>query len=356
MRRDGRRGAARRRACRPASSRCCPGEGDVGCGARARPARARRSPSRARRRGPEILAAAAEVRRRAAPHQARHRRDGRQELRDRRLRRGPRRGRPRDHALGVRLRRPEVLGCRARARARGDRRGVSLERLAGASTRCRSARPTRSASTSAAVIEAQRASASSATAGIAAARADRPAPARSPTAGLLLPRRALVSDLAEGLAACSREEIFGPLLALETRRGRRGGAATRIEALALRAHRRPVLRNPRTVARRRRALPVGNLYVNRHITGAMVGRQPFGGNRLSGRAQSRRPRLPARVRRRSRRQRERGAPRSRRVSATARRGGRMSTGMSGSRGRALAPIRSRFYSDQCGYVITATTE
>ena len=27
---------------------------------------------------------------------------------------------------------------------------------------------------------------------------------------------------------------------------------------------------------------VGNLYVNREITGAMVGRQPFGGNRLSG--------------------------------------------------------------------------
>ena len=27
---------------------------------------------------------------------------------------------------------------------------------------------------------------------------------------------------------------------------------------------------------------VGNLYVNRGITGAMVGRQPFGGNRRSG--------------------------------------------------------------------------
>lgn len=27
---------------------------------------------------------------------------------------------------------------------------------------------------------------------------------------------------------------------------------------------------------------IGNLYVDRHITGAMVGRQPFGGNRLSG--------------------------------------------------------------------------
>ena len=29
-------------------------------------------------------------------------------------------------------------------------------------------------------------------------------------------------------------------------------------------------------------MPVGNLYVNRSITGAMVARQPFGGNRLSG--------------------------------------------------------------------------
>jgi predicted nucleic acid-binding Zn ribbon protein len=29
-------------------------------------------------------------------------------------------------------------------------------------------------------------------------------------------------------------------------------------------------------------LPAGTLYVTRHITGALVGRQPFGGNRLSG--------------------------------------------------------------------------
>jgi RHH-type proline utilization regulon transcriptional repressor/proline dehydrogenase/delta 1-pyrroline-5-carboxylate dehydrogenase len=28
--------------------------------------------------------------------------------------------------------------------------------------------------------------------------------------------------------------------------------------------------------------PVGNLYVNRGTTGAKVGRQPFGGNKLSG--------------------------------------------------------------------------
>ena len=41
-------------------------------------------------------------------------------------------------------------------------------------------------------------------------------------------------------------------------------------------------RDPRTVTRVATRSPVGNLYVNRAITGAMVGRQPFGGNRLSG--------------------------------------------------------------------------
>ena len=41
-------------------------------------------------------------------------------------------------------------------------------------------------------------------------------------------------------------------------------------------------RDPPTVRYVRARTPVGNLYVNRGITGAMVGRQPFGGNRLSG--------------------------------------------------------------------------
>ena len=41
-------------------------------------------------------------------------------------------------------------------------------------------------------------------------------------------------------------------------------------------------RDPAVVEHVSRRLPVGNLYVNRHITGAMVARQPFGGNRLSG--------------------------------------------------------------------------
>ena len=41
-------------------------------------------------------------------------------------------------------------------------------------------------------------------------------------------------------------------------------------------------RSPATVEHVARRAPVGNLYVNRGITGAMVGRQPFGGNRRSG--------------------------------------------------------------------------
>ena len=43
-------------------------------------------------------------------------------------------------------------------------------------------------------------------------------------------------------------------------------------------------RSPATIERVAARLPVGNLYVNRGITGAMVGRQPFGGNRRSGSA------------------------------------------------------------------------
>ena len=41
-------------------------------------------------------------------------------------------------------------------------------------------------------------------------------------------------------------------------------------------------RNPRHVELARREFRAGNLYINRKITGAMVGRQPFGGLRLSG--------------------------------------------------------------------------
>jgi RHH-type proline utilization regulon transcriptional repressor/proline dehydrogenase/delta 1-pyrroline-5-carboxylate dehydrogenase len=41
-------------------------------------------------------------------------------------------------------------------------------------------------------------------------------------------------------------------------------------------------RSPEHFERARRELLVGNLYLNRGITGALVGRQPFGGFRMSG--------------------------------------------------------------------------
>jgi RHH-type proline utilization regulon transcriptional repressor/proline dehydrogenase/delta 1-pyrroline-5-carboxylate dehydrogenase len=56
-------------------------------------------------------------------------------------------------------------------------------------------------------------------------------------------------------------------LALQVRYGLTGGVYSR---------------NPTHIARACREFRVGNLYVNRPITGAIVGRQPFGGSRMSG--------------------------------------------------------------------------
>jgi RHH-type proline utilization regulon transcriptional repressor/proline dehydrogenase/delta 1-pyrroline-5-carboxylate dehydrogenase len=80
-----------------------------------------------------------------------------------------------------------------------------------------------------------------------------------------------------------REEIFGPLLAVETVSGVEE-ALELVAALPYALTGGLFCRNPRTVEYVASRTPVGNLYVNRHITGAMVGRQPFGGNRLSGAA------------------------------------------------------------------------
>ena len=43
-----------------------------------------------------------------------------------------------------------------------------------------------------------------------------------------------------------------------------------------------ISRSPAAIARVRREFRVGNLYINRGITGAMVERQPFGGFKMSG--------------------------------------------------------------------------
>src|SRR2546426_311898 len=79
----------------------------------------------------------------------------------------------------------------------------------------------------------------------------------------------------------AREEVFGPVLALLRARGFD-------EALGFANSTQDALtgglfsRSPRNIALAREEFLVGNLYINRGITGALVGRQPFGGGRLSG--------------------------------------------------------------------------
>jgi RHH-type proline utilization regulon transcriptional repressor/proline dehydrogenase/delta 1-pyrroline-5-carboxylate dehydrogenase len=82
-------------------------------------------------------------------------------------------------------------------------------------------------------------------------------------------------------ARISQEEIFGPVLAVIK-------ARDLPEALAIANGTDYALtggcysRSPATLARVRQEFAVGNLYLNRPITGALVARQPFGGFKLSG--------------------------------------------------------------------------
>jgi RHH-type proline utilization regulon transcriptional repressor/proline dehydrogenase/delta 1-pyrroline-5-carboxylate dehydrogenase len=83
------------------------------------------------------------------------------------------------------------------------------------------------------------------------------------------------------LATIAQEEIFGPVLAVihatdfeealrtanETEYALTGGLYSR---------------SPAHIQRVKEAFQVGNLYINRKITGAFVGRQPFGGFKMSG--------------------------------------------------------------------------
>jgi RHH-type transcriptional regulator, proline utilization regulon repressor / proline dehydrogenase / delta 1-pyrroline-5-carboxylate dehydrogenase len=91
---------------------------------------------------------------------------------------------------------------------------------------------------------------------------------------------ALVADLPAD-ADLLRDEVFGPLLSIEPVASV-AEACDRVDALPFALTGGLFARNPDTVSEVAARTPVGNLYVNRHITGAMVGRQPFGGNRLSG--------------------------------------------------------------------------
>ena len=90
----------------------------------------------------------------------------------------------------------------------------------------------------------------------------------------------IFADVPPG-AKIAQEEIFGPVLCVIR-------AADLGEALAIANGTRYALtgglhsRSPANIERVRREFRVGNLYINRTITGALVGRQPFGGFKLSG--------------------------------------------------------------------------
>ena len=78
-----------------------------------------------------------------------------------------------------------------------------------------------------------------------------------------------------------REEIFGPLLAV-SRVASVEEACEVVDSLPFALTGGLFSRSPEVVDYVSRRTPVGNLYVNRGITGAMVARQPFGGNKRSG--------------------------------------------------------------------------
>lgn len=77
------------------------------------------------------------------------------------------------------------------------------------------------------------------------------------------------------------DEVFAPLATLE-KVPDLNTAVRMIDASSFALTAGLFTRNPEHAREFEQSSPVGNLYINRGITGAMVGRQPFGGNRLSG--------------------------------------------------------------------------
>jgi RHH-type transcriptional regulator, proline utilization regulon repressor / proline dehydrogenase / delta 1-pyrroline-5-carboxylate dehydrogenase len=102
---------------------------------------------------------------------------------------------------------------------------------------------------------------------------------RVPDRGYFVPPTVVAVDDPD--VPMAREEIFGPVLAVLR-------AADVDEAIALANRSDYALtagiysRSPDAIARAAAELRAGNVYVNRPITGAVVGRQPFGGYGLSG--------------------------------------------------------------------------
>jgi RHH-type proline utilization regulon transcriptional repressor/proline dehydrogenase/delta 1-pyrroline-5-carboxylate dehydrogenase len=91
---------------------------------------------------------------------------------------------------------------------------------------------------------------------------------------------AVITDI-EPHHRLAQEEVFGPVLAVMQ-------ASNFTDAIRIANATDYALtggvyaRSPENLAMARDQFDVGNLYVNRPITGALVGRQPFGGHRFSG--------------------------------------------------------------------------
>jgi RHH-type proline utilization regulon transcriptional repressor/proline dehydrogenase/delta 1-pyrroline-5-carboxylate dehydrogenase len=91
----------------------------------------------------------------------------------------------------------------------------------------------------------------------------------------------VIFDRVPPQSVIGQEEIFGPVLSVMV-------ADTFEEAITIANDTGYALtggvytRRPSHIERARRTFRVGNLYVNRPITGALVDRQPFGGRGLSG--------------------------------------------------------------------------
>jgi RHH-type proline utilization regulon transcriptional repressor/proline dehydrogenase/delta 1-pyrroline-5-carboxylate dehydrogenase len=82
-------------------------------------------------------------------------------------------------------------------------------------------------------------------------------------------------------ATIAQEEIFGPVLSVI--KVKDVDEALKVATGVKYALTGAVFtRSPGTIAAAKRRFRVGNLYINRKCTGAMVGRQPFGGFKMSG--------------------------------------------------------------------------
>jgi RHH-type proline utilization regulon transcriptional repressor/proline dehydrogenase/delta 1-pyrroline-5-carboxylate dehydrogenase len=82
-------------------------------------------------------------------------------------------------------------------------------------------------------------------------------------------------------ASIAQEEIFGPVLAVLRARDL-DHALEMANGTSYALTGGLFSRSPEHIARAKREFRVGNLYINRKITGALVDRQPFGGFKMSG--------------------------------------------------------------------------